>query len=69
MPGTRIGRPGTWWTGADRVAIAAETRHVVRCELCVARREALSPAMVAGDHSSLGTLPAAAVEAIHRDPL
>jgi hypothetical protein len=62
----RIGRPGSWWTGAERVAIAAETRHAVRCQLCIARRAALSPAMVAGDHSSLCTLPAAAVEAIHR---
>jgi hypothetical protein len=61
-----IGQAGSWWSGAERVAIASETRHAVRCELCAARRETLSPAMVAGDHSSLGTLPAAAVEAIHR---
>ena len=62
----RIGQPGTWWSGADRVAIAAETRHAVQCELCVTRREALSPVMVAGDHSSLGALPPAPVEAVHR---
>lgn len=62
----QIGQPGTWWSGAERVAIAAETRHAVRCPLCAVRRKALSPAMTAGDHSTLGALPAAAVEAIHR---
>ena len=61
-----IGHPGTWWTGADRIAIAAETRHARQCPLCAVRRDALSPAAVAGDHRSLGGLPAAAVEAIHR---
>src|SRR5215831_4760092 len=29
----RIGHPGTWWDGAQRVAIAAETRHALSCEL------------------------------------
>jgi len=61
-----IGRAGTWWTGVERVAIAAETRHAVSCPLCAARRQALSPSMVGGDHASLRMLPAAAVEAIHR---
>jgi hypothetical protein len=61
-----IGRPGTWWTGAERVAIAAEARHAVSCPLCAARRDALSPSMVGGDHASLGRLPGASVEAIHR---
>jgi hypothetical protein len=63
---TSLGHPGTWWTGADRVAIAAETRHAASCPLCAARAEALSPAMVGGDHATLGSLPGAAVEAIHR---
>ena len=61
-----IGYPGTWWTGAERVAIAAETRHAETCPLSAGRREALSPLMVAGDHSTLGVLPSAAVEAVHR---
>ncbi len=63
---TGIGHPGTWWTGADRVAIAAETRHAASCPLCAARAAALSPNMVGGDHVSLRSLPHAAVEAIHR---
>lgn len=61
-----IGAPGTWWSGVERVAIAAETRHAARCRLCAARKEALSPAMVAGRHDSLGVLPTPAIEAIHR---
>jgi len=62
----RIGEPGTWWTGAERVAIAAESRHALTCPLCAARKVALSPAMVGGDHATLGALSGAAVEAIHR---
>jgi hypothetical protein len=62
----RISRPGTWWSGKDRVAIAAETRHAVACRLCRARREALSPEAVSGAHDHLSALPEAAVEAIHR---
>ncbi len=63
---TAIGHPGGWWAGAERVAIAAETRHAASCALCAARAKALSPSMVGGDHATLGSLPGAAVEAIHR---
>ena len=63
----RLAAPGTWWTGAERVAIAAETRQAVDCPLCAARAAALSPLSVAGEHSSTQSLlPPAAVEAIHR---
>ena len=46
----RIGRPGTWWDGAARVAIAAETRLACSCGLCRRRKEALSPAAIEGAH-------------------
>jgi hypothetical protein len=62
----RIARPGTWWDGAARVAIAAETRHAPLCALCRRRKEALSPLMIAGTHDSLGVLPEIAVEVVHR---
>jgi hypothetical protein len=62
----RIGRPGTWWDGARRVAIAAEARHARFCSLCRRRKEALSPASIAGKHDSLGELPETVVEVIHR---
>lgn len=61
----RIAGAGTWWSGAERVAIAAETRRAADCALCRARREALSPRAIAGDHEHLGALSVPAVEAIH----
>jgi hypothetical protein len=62
----RIARPGTWWDGSARVAIAAETRQAPLCALCRRRREALSPLAVEGAHDSLGRLPEPAVEVVHR---
>ncbi len=61
-----IATPGAWWTGMQRVAIAAEARHSLSCNLCARRKAALSPTHVAGEHDSLGTLSATVVEAIHR---
>lgn len=62
----KLGEAGTWWTGAERVAIAAETRQAVHCALCRARRQAASAAMVSGQHDNAVVLPPAAIEAIHR---
>jgi hypothetical protein len=62
----RLARSGTWWTGAERLAIAAETRQADVCSLCGARKEALSPNHVEGRHDSLGTLDDVVIEAIHR---
>jgi hypothetical protein len=61
----RLATPGTWWTGAERVAIAAEVRAARACVLCRERRAALSPHTVAGRHPSTALLPAPAVEAAH----
>ena len=61
-----IRHPGTWWSGAERVALAAETRNAVNCCLCRERKEALSPAAVSGSHDSLGELPENVVEVVHR---
>src|SRR5918996_2467713 len=61
-----IGEPGTWWTGEERVAIAAEARQAPRCALCRVRREATSAAMASGEHDSAVDLPPSAIEAIHR---
>jgi len=63
---TYVAAPGNWWTGAERVAIAAEVRHAGRCPLCRARKEALSPNAVSGEHVHGGALPANVVDAIHR---
>jgi len=63
----RLASPGTWWTGAERIAIAAEARNARECPFCVARAAALSPLAVAGTHARLASpLADAAIEAIHR---
>jgi alkylhydroperoxidase family enzyme len=61
-----LGSPGTWWTGQQRVAIAAESRSATGCTLCRERKAALSPNAVRGSHDSLGELPEDVVETIHR---
>ena len=62
----RLAQPGTWWTGRERVAIAAEVRRAAGCSHCQARKVALSPDALEGAHESLGVLPDAVVEVIHR---
>ncbi len=62
----RLSRPGTWWTGEERLAIAAEVRRAATCRLCRQRKAAISPTHVQGQHDSIGKLAPAAVEAIHR---
>lgn len=62
----RLASPGTWWSAAERLAIAAESRNAHACPLCRSRKEALSPYTVDGAHASLGRLPAPMVEIVHR---
>ena len=62
----RLAGPGTWWDGAERIAIAAETRHAPSCELCRRRNESISPGAIEGRHDSLGDLPRSVVEVVHR---
>lgn len=58
---------GAWWTGAERVAIVAAAREARICRLCAARRAALAPYTVDGEHDArAGVLPAPAVELVHR---
>ena len=61
-----IGAPGTWWAGAERRAIVAEARNALRCTLCDARRNAVSPNDVPGQHDACTELDAPAVDATHR---
>jgi hypothetical protein len=62
----RLRAPGTWWSGAERVTIAAESRRAAECGLCARCRTALTPAAIGGHHESDGRLSPAAVDAIHR---
>jgi len=62
-------RPGSWFTGAERIAIAAESRRAPSCGLCRARKAALSPEQPRGEHKRTPAgagLPAAVVEIAHR---
>jgi len=45
-----LGEPGVWWTGAERVKIAGETRAARSCSLCGKRKVALSPHATPGSH-------------------
>lgn len=62
----RIGRPGCWWTGEERRAIADEVRAARCCELCAERKAAVSPYAVEGTHEVAGPLPAPVVDTVHR---
>ena len=62
----RIARPGAWFDGKTRVAIAAETRKARECPLCRSRKVALSPYNINGSHDGTGLLPERMVEQIHR---
>jgi len=61
-----LGKPGSWWTGAERAALVAEVRSARDCRLCADRLEALSPNSVQGEHATASALPAVAIEAAHR---
>lgn len=61
-----IASPGSWFSGAERVAIAAESRKAERCSLCAARRQSVSPESPDGEHDVASELPASLVEVAHR---
>ena len=62
----RLAKPGSWWTGAERVAIAQESRNAVSCRFCAQRKVALSPYNFDGEHDHDGVLDPLVVDAIHR---
>ena len=63
----RLPQPGNWWTGAERIAIAAEVRAAADCAFCRERKAALTPNSVQGAHTPSGALLSdAAVDAVHR---
>ncbi len=67
-----IGRPGGWLTARERIAVAAEARQAHACALCAARKAALSPFSVDGEHDvaapDLREALRRAVHAIASDP-
>lgn len=61
-----LASPGTWLSGAERVAVAAEVRAARDCALCAARKEVVSASMVDGAHDRAD--PSAHVLAKLSDP-
>ncbi len=61
-----LARAGTWYTGAERIAIAAEARNARDCAYCQVQKDALSPNALAGAHTSLGALREVEIDAVHR---
>lgn len=62
----RLASPGTWWSGAERLAICEQVRVASSCKLCQCRKQALSPYAVDGEHQATHLLSAPAVDATHR---
>ncbi len=64
----RLASPGSWWSGAERLAIAAEVRRATDCALCRRRRASISPAATQGVHDAEpgSVLAPAVVDAVHR---
>ena len=61
-----LAAPGDWLTGAQRRAATLEARDARSNELDEARRRAISPNAVEGQHGATAELPAEAVEVVHR---
>ncbi len=61
-----VARPGDWLTGEQRVDVWAESRRADHHPLDRARRQAISPSAVDGEHEATALLPAAAVDVVHR---
>lgn len=63
----KLSQAGTWLTGAQRVAIAAEVRNARTCRLCAERKSHLSPFGVDGDHDGEhGDLSPVHIDITHR---
>lgn len=62
----KLAKPGSWFSSAQRIAIAAASREASDCGFCVARKSALSPYKFPGEHVSSVDLSATVVDAVHR---
>ena len=63
---SRLAIAGSWWTGAERVDIAAECRAAVTCGFCAERKRALTPYIDEYKHESGTSLSDQTVDAVHR---
>jgi alkylhydroperoxidase family enzyme len=61
-----LAKAGSWFNGAERVAIADEVRNALQCPFCVERKNALSPYAMQGEHLTGDVLSDEIVDAVHR---
>ena len=61
-----IAQASTWFTGAERVAIAKATRSALTCQLCADRKQALSPYYVDGTHDIDTDIDPIWLDTVHR---
>ena len=61
-----LARAGSWFNGAERVAIAEEVRNALQCPFCAERKTALSPYAMQGEHLKGDVLSDDIVDAVHR---
>lgn len=59
-------KPGCWFTGAERLAIASESRNAADCPRCREPKASLSPEQPGDEHARTSELPEALIEVIHR---
>ena len=62
----RLASPGSWWSGSDRVAIAAESRAAREIGASVVHKTAVSTDADEDKHESECALPSIAVDVVHR---
>ena len=62
----QFGQAGTWLTADIRTAVWAEARSATDCSLCRARKQALSPYALKGEHDTCTDLPNNMIEVVHR---
>jgi hypothetical protein len=61
-----LSSPGSWFSGAERIALASESRQSLGCALCAERRAARSPYALKGEHDRVSDLPEPLVDLVHR---
>jgi len=61
-----LASPGSWWSSAEKIAVARAVRQAGCCERCARRTQALSPFAVQGEHDGASELPPAVVDVVHR---
>ena len=61
-----LAKPGSWFNGVERVAIAHEVRNALQCPFCAERKTALSPYASQGEHLKGDLLSDDVVDAVHR---